>query len=155
MRISDWSSDGCSSDLEVSVDVDIAYESVAVAPDGRAVVAEEVHARLKSGQDFVQVEAALVCFRVGPVLPGPDQCDVVVSPHYYASTYGGVTGDDLQFARGLHPVGLGDRKPLAHRTPVAVLVDFAADSVHDSSNPGEVVLERVESFELFGSRCND
>src|SRR3546814_1346233 len=67
---------------EVSVDVDIAYEAVAVAPDGRAVVAEEVHARLKSGQDFVQVEAALVCFRVGPVLPGPDQCDVVVSSHY-------------------------------------------------------------------------
>src|SRR6478735_12261262 len=92
---------------KVSVQIDVADKSVAVAADGLSVVSQEVHAALQSWQDLVEVQVAFGRVGVGPVLPGANQRDVVVTLYHHAATRSGVAADHPQFTRRLYPVGLG------------------------------------------------
>ena len=75
--------------------------------------------------------------------------------HHDASALGRVARDHLQLARGLHPVGLGDRETVAHRAPIAVLFDLATGGIHHCADPGQVLLEGVQRLELLGARRGD
>ncbi|MDH6165168.1 hypothetical protein M2282_000296 [Variovorax boronicumulans] len=67
----------------------------------------------------------------------------------------GCAGDHRPRARGHHRIGLRERDAVAHRPPVAVLLQLAADLAHDHADALEAVRRVEHGLEVFDARRGD
>ncbi len=130
--------------------------AVDVAADGKAVVAQEVHALVQDGLDVLVPGAALLVLGAAPVLARADQRQVLVTADDDAPALSGRALRHRKLAGRLHGVVLRYRQAIAHGAPVTVLEDRLAHVAEEHADAFEgAVVVREDGLELLHARTQD